>query len=226
MPTQNSEKSDVMIEELLPREVVSVAITGDDPAASLLPEEAAQLGWAVEARVREFTTARTCARRALVRLGLPVTPVLRGPKREPRWPSAVVGSITHCRGYRAAAVALKQKVLAIGIHAETNEQLPSGVVDLLTLASERRWLAQASKEIHWDRLLFSAKESFFKAWYPLTGLYLEFQDVEVTFEPEQGIFHARLDVLASKLIGRGQSAFTGRFLVRDGLILTVVSQMK
>jgi 4'-phosphopantetheinyl transferase EntD len=215
-----------MIEELLPREVVSVAITGDDPSASLLPEEAAQFGWAVEARVQEFTTARTCARRALVRLGLPVTPILRGPKREPLWPSGVVGSITHCRGYRVAVVALQQKVLAIGIDAETNERLPTGVVDLVTLASERRWLTQASKDIHWDRLLFSAKESFFKTWHPLTGLYLDFQDVEVTFEREQRIFHARLGVSASKLIGREQSAFTGRFLVTDRLILTAVSEMK
>jgi 4'-phosphopantetheinyl transferase EntD len=215
-----------MIEEILPREVVSVAITGDDTSASLLPQEAAQFGWAVEARVQEFTTARTCARRALLKLGLPVTPILRGPKREPRWPSGVVGSITHCRGYRAAAVALQEKVSAIGIDAETNEQLPSGVVNLLTLASERRWLTQASEEIHWDRLLFSAKESFFKAWYPLTGLYVEFQDVEVTFQPEQRTFYAKLCVSAPKLIGRGQSAFTGRFLIRDGLILTAVTQMK
>src|SRR5689334_18679792 len=148
-----------MIEDLLPAEVASVAVRGDDPSASLLPEEAAQLGRAVEKRVREFTTARTCARRALGKLGLPAAPILRGPNRAPSWPPGVVGSITHCRGYRAAAVALQRDVLTVGIDAEVHEGLPAGVLGQVAVDRERAWLAEAPGGVHWDRLLFSAKES-------------------------------------------------------------------
>jgi 4'-phosphopantetheinyl transferase EntD len=156
-----------MIEILRPREVASVAVRGDDPSAYLLPEEAAQLGWAVESRKREFTTARSCARRALRKLGLPATPILRGPKREPLWPPGVVGSITHF-GY-AAAAAMQLNVLTVGIDAEIDEELPAGVLDQVLVDEERARLAGASRGTHWDMLLFSAKESIYKAWFPLSG---------------------------------------------------------
>jgi 4'-phosphopantetheinyl transferase N-terminal domain len=95
---------------------------------------------AVETRLREFTAARTCARLAIAKLGLPAGPILRGAWREPIWPRGVVGSITHCRGYRAAAVAKQRNVLTVGIGAEPDEQLPPGVLEQVAVASEQAWL--------------------------------------------------------------------------------------
>ena len=159
-----------MIEHIVPSEVASVVSRGDDLLAWLYPEEAAQMCGAVDTRLREFTTARTCARMAIAKLGLPTAPILRGPWREPIWPRDVVGSITHCKGYCAAAVAKRRDILSIGIDAEPDEQLPPGVLEQVALAEERAWLATARPGVHWDRLLFSAKESVFKAWFPLDGL--------------------------------------------------------
>jgi 4'-phosphopantetheinyl transferase EntD len=213
-----------MIEALLPDTVVCVAATGDDPSARLLAEEAAKLGWAVESRTREFTTARCCAREALRRLGLPQTPILRGPNREPLWPPGVVGSITHCNGFRAAAVALQSDVLALGIDAEIDQGLPPGVLDQVAVDQERLWLTQAPPGSRWDRLLFSAKEAVYKAWFPLTGRWLGFEDVAVSFEPLQGRSLARLLVAPPVLVlhERALSGFAGRFMIRDGLVLTAV----
>lgn len=212
-----------MIGELLSAEVACVAVRGDGPLAELLPEEAAQIHGAVDSRVREFATGRACARLALRKLGLPASPILRGSRREPLWPAGVVGSITHCDGYRAAAVAMQAEVLTIGIDAEPHEQLPAGILEQVTVAEERAWLATAPAWVHWDRVLFSAKESVFKAWFPLTGAWLGFEDALITFEPAEGTFHARLLVPPIAGPGLHPSGFSGRFLVREGLILTAIA---
>ncbi len=38
----------------------------------------------------------------------------------------------------------------------------------------------------WDRLLFSAKESVYKAWFPLTGRWLGFEEAAITINPADG----------------------------------------
>ena len=212
-----------MIEDMLPPEVVAVAVRGDDSSAFLLPEERVQFGWAVESRMREFTIARTCARRALLKLGLPATPILRGPERQPLWPPGVVGSITHGGGYHAAAIAKRSDMVAVGIDAEIDEALPAGVPAQVIVEQERVWLAEAPEGIHWDRLFFSAKESVYKAWFPLTGQWLGFEDVALSFDPGERTFSARLLGASSMTAGWYPRKFTGRFRIEQGLILTAVT---
>jgi 4'-phosphopantetheinyl transferase EntD len=210
-----------MIEALLPNETACVAVRGEIEA-ELFPAEAAQIHGAVEARVREFVTGRACARLALCKLHLPITPVLRGAAREPVWPTGVVGSITHCTGYRAAAAARQADMAAIGIDAEVHEALPKGVLEQVAVEEERRWLVTAPAGVHWDRVLFSAKESVFKAWFPLSGRWLGFDDAVVTFQPSMGTFHAVLLVPSPENLHFDLTGFTGRFLVRGGLVLTAI----
>jgi 4'-phosphopantetheinyl transferase EntD len=215
-----------MIERILPVRVACIASRGDDPSAWLFPEEAAQVAGAANNRLREFTTARSCARRALRELGLPMSAILRGSNGEPLWPPGVVGSITHCQDYRAAAVAMQLDVLTVGIDAEVHEELPNGVLNRICIHEERHWLTQAPGGIHWDRLVFSAKESVYKAWFPLTGKWLGFEDVVVRFEPEEGTFHARLLVSPPTVAGRDLTGFTGHFLVWQGLAFTAVALLR
>jgi 4'-phosphopantetheinyl transferase EntD len=214
-----------MIDGILPIEVVCIATAGDDSSAFLLPEEAAQFGWAVEKRVKEFTISRTCARRALQKLGLPAVPILRGSHGEPVWPAGVVGSITHCDGYCAAAVALTSDVLAIGIDAEVHAALPLDVLQQVCFDDELLWLKQSPPDLHWDCLMFSIKEAIFKAWFPLTGRWLGFEDVQITFNPEQETFHARLLQGLLVLTDRTLTGFSGRYAVRHGLALSAVVVM-
>jgi 4'-phosphopantetheinyl transferase EntD len=209
-----------MIEDLLPPEVACVELYSDDQFASLLFEEATQLGAAVENRVREFTTTRTCARRALSKLGIPETPILRGPYRDPLWPAGVVGSITHCEGFRAAVVGKKSDLLTVGIDAEIHEPLPAEVLHHICLKPEIAWLARAPKEIHWDRVLFSAKESIYKAWFPLTQRWLGFEDVAVAIRPVDGTFHAQLLVDSPVVDGQELREFLGQFMIQEELVLT------
>lgn len=178
-----------MIARLLPPEVVAVELFHDPTGALLFAEEQALIANAVPQRRDEFTTARVCARRALAGLGYPPAPILPGPRREPLWPDGVVGSITHCVGYRAAAAAHAADVLTIGIDAEPHQPLPDGVFEWISLPAERsqlQALSAAEPDVHWDRLLFCAKESVYKAWYPITKRWLGVKDADVTVDATGG----------------------------------------
>lgn len=211
-----------MMAPLLPVEVASHEVRGDEVSGHLFPEEAALVPRAVESRRREFTTGRLCAHAALHRLGVPPRPVLRGPDREPLWPDGVVGSITHCEDYRAACAAWRRDFASIGIDAELDAPLPDGVLDQVATAAERAWLKEAPRGCPWDRVLFSAKESLYKAWYPLAHRWLGFEDAIVTIKPGDGTFSARVLVEPPRSSGHESSVWSGRFLVRDGLVLTSV----
>lgn len=214
-----------MLEAITGPFVSTVETRTDPPGADLFPEERAVIAGAAAARRTEYTTTRRCAHRAMARLGLPPAPVPSGPRGEPLWPTGVVGSLTHCRGYRGAALARADRVTAIGIDAEPNGPLRGDVLRVISLPAERAWIRRLSESapgVAWDRLLFSAKESVFKAWYPLTRRELRFGEALVTVEPETGAFHARLLVPGPRVHGRELTGFSGRWLAEDGLLLTAI----
>ncbi|MEU3457151.1 4'-phosphopantetheinyl transferase superfamily protein [Micromonospora sp. NPDC006766] len=221
---------DIMIEAILPVDVVAVDTFDDPPDAALLPEEERIVAKAIEKRRREFTTARHCARAALVRLGVPPAPILAGRLNEPLWPAGVVGTITHCTGYRGVVVASDSKIITVGIDAEPNEPLTKGVLESVALPDERIHVAdllEARPEIRWDRMLFCAKEAVYKSWFPLARRWLDFEDAVVTLRPgsagaSSGVFDARLLVAGPRVGGRRLTGFTGRWLVEQGLILTAI----
>jgi 4'-phosphopantetheinyl transferase EntD len=217
-----------MIEEILPPEVASAEAFDDPPGVTLYPEEEAVVARSVDKRRREFTTARACARRAMGTLGLPPAPIVPGERGAPIWPPGVVGSMTHCDGYRASAVALARRVRSVGLDAEPNGALPDGVLDVIATPAERDWLKEVTGEfpgVSWDRLLFSAKESVYKAWFPLTGRWLDFEEAIVTPDPRTGRFAARLCVPGPVVDGRPLTGFAGRWLVRHGLVATAITVM-
>jgi 4'-phosphopantetheinyl transferase EntD len=77
--------------------------------------------------------------------------------------------------------------------------------------------------VRWDRLLFSAKEAVYKAWFPLAERWLGFEDATISVDLAQGSFEARL-LVSGPLVGAERlQALRGRFLVRDGLVLTAIS---
>ena len=172
-----------LLAAVVPAGVAVVEAWADDLVADLQPGEADVVQGAVASRVAEFATARRCARDALEILGAPRAPVLTGAHREPLWPAGVVGSITHCDGYRAAAVARGGATVAsLGIDAEPDLPLPDGVLELVSDPRERLALGSLSARaphVAWDRLLFCAKEAVYKAWFPVAGRWLGFEDAHV-----------------------------------------------
>lgn len=210
---------------LLPPDVAIAEAFGDPPEATLLPDEAKAIARAVDKRRREYTTVRHCARQALLELGLPPTPILNGSKREPLWPAGVVGALTHCDGYRAAAVARAGDVASLGIDAEPHLPLPNGVLESIARPEELPHLASLKRKeptICWDRLLFSAKESIYKAWFPLARRPLEFEEATLRFHPSDGTFAAQLHQAGPVIGDAPLTAMRGRWQVQDRLLFTAV----
>ncbi|WDT90176.1 4'-phosphopantetheinyl transferase superfamily protein [Streptomyces sp. SCSIO-PteL053] len=227
-----------MIELLLPGDVSTAATRAETvPDGTLFPEEEALIAKSVAKRRNDFATARACARRAMAGLGLPPVPVLHGHRGRPLWPEGIVGTLTHCTGYRAAALARATDVLSLGIDAEPHGPLPAGVRELVTLPAERERIGppapEGMGEMHWDRILFSAKESVFKTWYPVTGVELDFLEADLTFHrPDtpgsgdgapgsaaaEGTFTARLLLTDPAL----PTTLHGRWRVEDEIVVTAV----
>jgi len=146
-----------------------------------LPEP---LETAAAKRRAEFLGGRLCARHALADLtGTPCTPVL-DEEQLPAWPSGTVGSITHSRGLAAAVVAEQSAYQGIGVDAEMrmNTERAQRLAPQILVESERQWLADLPSERRGDfvTLVFSLKESLFKALYPLVRQRFYFPHARLT----------------------------------------------
>ncbi|GLZ57312.1 MULTISPECIES: 4'-phosphopantetheinyl transferase family protein [Micromonospora] len=209
--------------DLLPP-TVAVAIAGpDDWTGELLPAELACLNErAAQTRRRDFTAGRMCARRALRDLGLAMTAVPASADRAPVWPAGVVGSITHTAGYCAAAAAHSTDVRSVGMDAEQHHEINPGVRRLVLLPEEETACARLPGGTCWPVVLFSAKETVYKVWYPIVRDWLGFHDARVELDPDAGTFTARIAPtrVDAAEVDDAPASITGRFVIADGLVRT------
>ncbi|RDH74877.1 4'-phosphopantetheinyl transferase [Mycolicibacterium moriokaense] len=216
-----------LLADVLPSSVAAAEVYTDPPDLAPLPEEEPLIARSVAKRRNEFVTVRHCARLALAELGVPPVPILKGEKGEPCWPDGVVGSLTHTEGYRGAAVARHDAVRSLGIDAEPHDVLPNGVLDAISLPAERAELNALPDGLHWDRILFCAKEATYKAWFPLTQRWLGFEDAHIVFSVDSGAtaggFESRILIDPAALSGPPLTTLRGRWSVRDGLALTAIA---
>lgn len=174
--------------------IARIVISGiDGDVADLPPEERAHIARAIPSRQREFATGRKLARRALAQIGFENALVLAGPDRAPIWPDGAVGSIAHCSNLCIAAVARTAQVRSIGVDVEPFAGLDAELWDHVMVAAERAWLdtQPATHRPHLARMVFVAKEAYYKAQYPITGALLDFKDVAVKISVRRERFTAR-----------------------------------
>jgi 4'-phosphopantetheinyl transferase EntD len=215
-----------LIDPLLPDSVAAAEVYSDLPGLAPLPEEEPLIAQSVAKRRNEFIAVRHCARIALAELGVPPAPILKGDKGEPCWPDGVVGSLTHCEGYRGAVVARSERVRSVGIDAEPHDVLPNGVLDAISLPDERDAISALPRALHWDRILFCAKEATYKAWFPLTRRWLGFEDARITFgvgpSGAAGTFSSAILIDPMAESGPPLTVINGRWSVTDGLTLAAI----
>jgi 4'-phosphopantetheinyl transferase EntD len=177
-------------------------------------------------RVREFTAGRNCARRALEQLGVPAAPILVGAHREPLWPAGIAGSITHTSDYCAAAALRTGSVLSLGVDAEPDVPLAAELLASIADREEQVMLGALSARAygHWDKLLFCIKEAFFKAFFPLSGQFIDFHAARAVIEGTDAATGSfRIGVKHSKLGYFRDRAFTGAYAFRRGLVLAALA---
>jgi 4'-phosphopantetheinyl transferase EntD len=215
--------------------VITETVPLSECVPTIHPQEAAQVEGAVPRRQREFAAGRACARRALARLGIRDFVLRNGADRAPRWPAGVVGSITHTgdarRGFCAVAVARTPEVAALGLDAEIGS-LGEALWDGVLTRCERTWLGTLRDDREREQgalLIFSAKECFYKAQYPMSGRFLEFGQVEIAVEAQAeasaraqaGSFEVRLSRSAPAALPLRRC--TGRYAVDGDLLMTGIT---
>jgi 4'-phosphopantetheinyl transferase EntD len=215
-----------LISAMVPDSVAAAELYSDPPGLEPLPDEEPLIAKSVAKRRNEFITVRYCARLALAELGVGPVPILKGEKGEPCWPDGVVGSLTHTEGFRGAAVGRAGQVRSLGIDAEPHGVLPDGVLDAVSLPEERRELETLGDGLHWDRILFCAKEATYKAWFPLTRRWLGFEDAHIVFDIDSdgtsGEFVSTILIDPATSSGPPLTELRGRWQVRQDLALTAI----
>lgn len=190
---------------LLPRRDLAEYTLEHEEASLLLPT-------ANQQRKQEFMLGRAAAHFALKNLGISKPPpVLRGTGREPLWPEGIVGSITHTADWAAAVVGWKKSYFSFGIDIERIRPIKRfDVIDRISLPSERVWVKQLP-ELQQTRttMLFSAKESLFKAFYAVYKHSLGFRDAEFTWDEQRGCFVAALRIDISAEYHEGMTVGVG-----------------
>lgn len=136
---------------------------------------------ATPARLREFAAGRRAVRRAMAAADMPEQAVPMGPDRAPVWPQGVSGSITHSAVACLAIVASSRKFNVLGIDLEPDRPLPADLAQVICLPQELAWLDAQTADARGPlaTLIFSAKESAYKAQYPLTNQLLGFDTLRI-----------------------------------------------
>lgn len=136
----------------------------------------------VERRRQHFLAGRACAHRALAALGHQTAALVRDDNGAPRWPKGVTGSIGHCDAGAVAVVALAGDWLGLGVDVEPRRPLPDDVAGYALTGVERARFAVASGGLaEWGLIAFCAKECVHKCVQPLSGSFLDFNEVEIMF---------------------------------------------
>ncbi len=162
------------------------APVGDGWIDALTEREAALVARSIDKRKREFATGRRLARAALSELGLRDVELLNGPDRAPIWPDGVHGSISHC-DTRAVVAAVRAEHGTVGVDIEHRDELKRELWKTVFLPREIDELDAAFEPGERGRMalvLFSAKESLYKAQYPRTTTFMGFHELHVSIVPD------------------------------------------
>ena len=175
----NPARSSPMLGLLFPARVSAAEMREPGDSSLLLPEETNCLGRAVPKRIGEFAAGRLCARRALADYSIVDFPLRAAPDRQPLWPAGMVGSITHTAGLCAAVVAERRTLAAVGLDSEIVGHVTPDIWSTVCGPPESDWLRSlpTSEQAAAITLIFSAKEAFYKCQYPVTGEWLDFNDL-------------------------------------------------
>ena len=173
-------------------------------------------------RKEHYRSGRICAGEVLSKLGTLGQPVLRDPQtREPLWPEGISGAITHSGNWAAAAAGKTSDVSGIGIDLEDLErQVDSRISRHVCIPEEQKWLQECGEDFLEQNLkiIFSAKESIFKAFFPYTRTYLHFHDARILME--QTFFHnSKDDSLSVKEKNSNPAKFEFEYLMLNEKVI-------
>ncbi len=153
-----------------------------------------QLNRAVNKRRSEYLAGRFCAQQSLSLLGrkTPRLDIPSGKNREPIWPEGIIASIAHSANTAICVATDVADVIGLGVDIE-NEML-SDIADMVSqrivLEEEERLIRSRFPAYNQGlTVLFSAKESAFKAMHRSIGRIFDFTALRgVVIDEEKVVF--------------------------------------
>jgi 4'-phosphopantetheinyl transferase EntD len=225
----NPAKLSAELSGLFPAGVVAVELTGEAPRTVLTSVELNSIIHCADKRIQDFIRGRACAHRALGELGIGEFSLLAGQKREPIWPQAITGSITHTTGFAAAVVARRADIASIGIDCEVIDSVDEELWERICTPTEQARLDRLPvvERRRQAALTFAAKEAFYKCQFPLSHEWVGFEDVNI--EPLDWPASAgSLRIIPQKplpVTDGWVASLVGRFQFRDRWVVTGVTAL-
>ena len=175
-------------------------------------------------RKDEFLLGRVCASKAYELctgrklLSLPVNP-----DRSPEWPSDVVGTISHNQYWVGAAVAKSTDMIGIGMDFEVLGRTKIELAKQIRTPQDLKKHPKLSDE-ELLTIIFSCKESLYKALYPNVKKFFGFEDAALReLDLSNGLFTIDLLTQLSLKFGiNSHQSFTGRIAMDNRNCLTLL----
>jgi enterobactin synthetase component D len=130
---------------------------------------------ATKNRQLEFCRGRALAMECLKKIGRSPEQIKRGRNREPIWPSGIVGSISHTKELVVAVVGEKKDILTLGVDLEQIGRVRKDVCRMIKNNDDLDSCEFIDEKV-FHTILFSSKESLYKALYPEVKKFFGFED--------------------------------------------------
>ena len=130
-------------------------------------------------REQEYNLGRYCAKQAMNAIGVECNKIQSSSHGFPIWPKGIVGSISHSKGMCLSAVAKYNDFEAIDIDLEQFNRIKESSLDRIVHPKE---IAEINSDLKKATLLFSIKEAFYKAQFPIYKTHLNFKDLAFSYD--------------------------------------------
>ena len=183
------------IKHLFPAPVKTYCCLVQNHTEILHSEELIIISKAIDKRRYEFSAGRLCAKKALKQLGIDNCILTQGGNGEPIWPKQITGTISHSKKWAAAAVSTTKDIMAIGFDIETVSRISSGILERIITDTEKEQLEKKDKQKaqEYAALIFSAKETIYKALSSKYNGNLRFKDVSILCKNNSPEFEIQLN---------------------------------
>lgn len=214
-----------------PAEVAFCALSSSDSSLGDLYEAAPEVDRryidkaSSKKRRTEFLLGRQAARRCLQQLNFPGNPELRkGEQGEPLWPDGFSGSITHSGSLVLACATKREDYKAIALDIEDRGKIRSlNIAKQICRKEELSWIDSIDGDKDKQTALislFSAKETIYKAYFPICGRFFGFQSVTLRMNADNTRFVGELmEELQPDYLPIGKTVSVG-LRTNPGYILT------
>lgn len=178
-----------------------------------------------EKRIASYLAGRCVASIALDCMGQSGFVVERGICGEPIWPTGIVGSISHTHNQCVCLISRGPYLAGVDTEVITPINEDPNLVNIISNGVEKKWIRKLNQEQAkiQTTLLFSAKETLFKALFPLVQEYFDFTCAQVCSPPSENRLTLRLTKTLHDDLKVGDKFFVNYTTINDHVYTWLLS---